>query len=197
MNVVHLKRSDKTVDSIVELAFPGYTGQKVQANITDTIHFYNTMWDGGSRRTYVLVDLACGRAVQLQQAEFLKRDALYEQPQPIPEGFVCVVNAECRVDHIEIHGPAANLQALLPKPSELTDDEKTVLIATRSYKSSYAGISNYRFHEATIKTGITQERWDAAKATLITKGMLNKAGAITVDGKNAVGLERLPYRLAE
>lgn len=197
MTVVHLKRSDRTVDSIVRLAFPAYTGQKVQANITDTIQFYNTMWDGGSRRTYVYVDLACGRAVQVQQASFLQRDEFYEKQQPIPEGFVCVVHAECRSEHIEIHGPAANLSPLLPKTTELTDDEKTVLIATRSYKSSYAGISNYRFHEATSKTGITLERWEAAKAILITKGFLNKAGAITVDGKNAVGLERLPYRLAE
>lgn len=191
MTVVHLKRSDRTVDTIIRLAFPGYTGQKVQAVITDTIQFHNTMWDEGSRRTYVYVDLACGRAVQVQQASFLQRDEFYEKQQPIPEGFVCVVHAECRSEHIEIHGPAANLSPLLPKTVELSDDEKTVLIATRSLKSSYAGIKDYRFQEANRARGITIQRWQLAKASLTQKGLLNKAGAITVEGKNAVGWEQL------
>ena len=191
MTVVHLKRSDRTVDQIIHAAFPFWKGQKVQANITDTIQFHNTMWDEGNRRTYIYVDLNTMRTQPVPQEQYGSRSEFHQTQHSIPQGFVCVVNVESRCPHIEIHGPTANLSKLLPKTQELSDDEKIVLIATRSYKSSYAGISNYRLHEAKRQRGITLERWEAAKETLIQKGLLNKAGAITVDGKNAVGLERL------
>ena len=35
MNVVHLKRSDPTVDQIVRVAWPNYTGKHIEA------HYYN------------------------------------------------------------------------------------------------------------------------------------------------------------
>ena len=101
-----------------------------------------------------------------------------------PEGYVVVVHANCRWEHVEIIAPASAITPMLPAPVDLTDDEKTVLIATRSLKSSYNGIPNYRFVEAKRARGITLERWEAAKTSLIDKKFLNKAGAITVEGKN-------------
>lgn len=50
----------------------------------------------------------------------------------------------------------------------------------------YLQPKDYRFQTAQEYTKITREDWDAAKANLISRGMLNKAGAITVDGRNAV-----------
>ena len=196
MTTVHLKRSDKTVEQIIQAAFPEFTGQKVQASIADSIRFYNTMWDEGNRRTYVYVELNTMKAQTVPQEQYMTRSEFHQTEHPIPTGFVCVVHVESRVPHIEIHGPAANLTGLLPKPSELSFDEKVVLVATRSLKSSYAGISNYRFHQAGGYIGGSLDRWEAAKQTLIQKGLLNKAGAITVDGKNAVGSQQL-YELKE
>jgi hypothetical protein len=68
----------------------------------------------------------------------------------------------------------------------LTLPEKIVLVATSSLKSSYGGIPNFRFTQAKSETGITQADWDLAKESLTKKGFLNKAGAITTSGKNAL-----------
>jgi hypothetical protein len=77
-------------------------------------------------------------------------------------------------------------QLALPPAGELLEDEKIVLAAIRSLKSSYAGIPNYRFHCVHKKTGITLERWNEVKESLTKKGYLNKAGAITPNGKNVL-----------
>ena len=72
-----------------------------------------------------------------------------------------------------------------------TADERTVLIATKSLKSSYGGVSNFRFHEANRSTGITLDRYNTAKSTLIGKKLLNAAGAVTIEGRNLAGSARL------
>jgi len=69
----------------------------------------------------------------------------------------------------------------------LSDHEKIVMIATRGLKSSYAGISNYRFHEANKDTGISSDQWDAAKQNLIGKKYINARGALTTLGKTHAG----------
>lgn len=61
-----------------------------------------------------------------------------------------------------------------------------VLAATRGLKSSYAGIKNYRFHAARESTGITEPEWNQAKDACMAKGLLNRAGAISDDGRNAI-----------
>jgi hypothetical protein len=66
-------------------------------------------------------------------------------------------------------------------------------MATAGLKSSYGGIPNLRYYESHRRTGITQERWDNAKAACIAAGLLNKAGAITVKGRNAISDKPLPY----
>lgn len=70
---------------------------------------------------------------------------------------------------------------------ELTWEEKVVLTATRSLKSSYGGVKNFRYTEANHVTGITLKHWDEAKANLIERKLLNRAGAITNAGRNAIG----------
>lgn len=80
---------------------------------------------------------------------------------------------------------------LIPPKPALAWAESVVLAATRSLKSSYAGIKNYRFYEAHERTGITETEWDSAKAVCIQKGLLNRAGAITDDGRNAIEWTRL------
>jgi hypothetical protein len=87
---------------------------------------------------------------------------------------------------LTIHIHPANANRLLPAPVELTWAERTVLLATMSWKSSYAGVSNYRFVEAQRTCGITLPEWENAKQSLIARKLLNKAGAVTVDGRNAI-----------
>jgi hypothetical protein len=185
METVHLRRSDPTVDALIRAALPSWSGQRVEAIVTDSVHFWGTNWDEGSRRTYVIVRLADLSTYRIEQAPFMRRSALHENRYELPEGFVVVVRREGRYDGIEIHTAAANVTRLLPAPVTLTEDEEIVLVATRSLKSSYGGVSNYRFSEARRHTGIDLHRWETAKSTLIARKLLNKAGAITVEGRNA------------
>jgi hypothetical protein len=183
---VHLRRSDQTVDRLIRAAFPEFNGHHVTAYVTDTVRFWGTQWDEGHKREYAVVRLTDLRRVDVHEAPFMQRDAFYDVDHKIPVGFVIVVHVYSRGGQsIEIHSPGANISPLLPAPVNLTPDEETVLVATRCYKSSYAGISNYRFHEARRSRGITAERWETAKAALIGKRLLNRAGALTVEGRNA------------
>ena len=82
-----------------------------------------------------------------------------------------------------------NAPKLLSEKSEndLTKNELIVLVFSRSYKNSYGGQTNVRFKEAHRSKGITQEDWESAKRSLISKKLLNRAGALNNDGRNAVG----------
>lgn len=191
MNTVHLRRSDPTVDRIVRATWPSYTGQHISAHLTDTVRFYGTQWDEGRKRDYALLRLADMKRVEVEEAPFLSRSELHERDHKIPDGFVVVVFNDGPRQSVEIITPPGNVSHLLPAPTELTADERTVLIATRSLKSSYGGVPNYRYHEARRARGITLDRWIAAKASLIEKRLLTKAGAITPEGRNAVGFEQL------
>lgn len=193
---IHLHHTDKTVQQVIRAAFPGHTGKKIVASIQDTVSFFGTNWDGGCKNTYVLVRLSDMMAMQIAEAPYFQQSELHSVAHNIPDGFVVVKEALCRSPYMEIIGPASNINPMLPAPTEITHDERIVLCATRCLKSSYGGISNYRFHEAKERTGITLERWEAAKAVLIGKKLLNAAGAITVDGKNVNGRTEL-YELRE
>lgn len=74
-----------------------------------------------------------------------------------------------------------------------TEDERTVLLYTRRYKGSYGRNRDIRFSYANRETGITRERWEAAKASCIERKLLTKAGAITPAGRNAIAGMELRY----
>jgi hypothetical protein len=81
-----------------------------------------------------------------------------------------------------------NAAALLPAPSaELSEHEQIVLNATCSLKSSHNGRDRYQMacEHYSRDPLMTREQWNLAKASLQAKGLLNKAGAVTVAGKNA------------
>jgi hypothetical protein len=185
-NTVYLERKDETVDAIVRAAFPGYTGKKIEAVMTDRVRFSGTQWDEGNKNEYVVLTLADLKSATIPTAPFMRQSADHETDVEIPVGYVVVCHCIGRYDHIVIYTRPENITKMLPAPVELTEDERIVLTATRSLKSSYAGIKEYRFHEARRRRGITRDRWDAAKASLIGKRFLNAAGAITTNGRNAV-----------
>lgn len=187
MSTVYLRRSDESVDRIVRAAFPGYRGKKIRAVIGETISLYGTMWAGGSRRSYVFVRLSDMETMSVPREQYLIKSELHHRSYEIPPGFVVVVYDEFGTyESIEIHSSAENITPLLPPPSNLTDDERIVLQATRSLKSSYGGEKDYRFEESRRNTGITKERWETAKKSLKERKLLNGAGAITVEGRNAL-----------
>jgi hypothetical protein len=179
---------------LAQKAFPDYKGKKFQVIVVNGPINVCSYWDGGSRNFYKFMRLDIGETMEVpQQSAFDPKIKGADAVSLVP-GLVCVEHSfSCGKDMgitIMVHSENAPRLIDQTKP-ELSQDEKIVLCFTRSLKSSYAGISNYRFHEASRAKGITLNQWETAKQSLIDKGLLNKAGALTIDGKNAAaGLDR-------
>lgn len=194
MTICHIDKPDTTIRKIVKTAFPSYNGRKfkLDTSIPSSLPSY---WDGGSKNDWVFYELSTG-----ESAHVADNHPFFQADKPrhldkLPTGFIIVKHSIfCGKDMgITIHANAKDLVPLLPPKEELSTDEDAVLYFTRSLKSSYSGIKNYRFHEAQREMGITIERWEKAKAELIERKLLNKRGAITPSGRNAVG-DRFSYR---
>ena len=164
-----------------------YKGRKFQVETSKEV-CCNSHWEGGSRSNYARVDLQNGKF------EIFGQSGTMFDRTPIP--VVTLDEKTAVIEHSIFCGKDMGIRiivhpSIMPKlitaGDKLSRDEKIVLAATRGLKSSYAGDGQFRFHEAKRVTGIGLERWVEAKVSLVNKGMLNKAGAITNDGRNAIG----------
>ena len=168
----------------------GYNGQKFQVEAAETVHVVS-YWDGGSRDYYATVN-AHGEFFKIGEVGGMFGEKPVEVPI-FPDTMILVHQISCGKDFgvtFIVH-PSVFPKYLNPAQDELPWAERVVLTATRSLKAYYAGDGKARFHEAHRTTGITQTQWDDAKQSLIEKRLLNKAGAITPDGRNAAGNKQL------
>ncbi len=176
---------------VVEVAlklFPSYSGRKFEVRVFQGPQRLDSCWSGGSRDYWALINLATGKMGFVPENGTPFTDQIGEL-QSLPLN--CVLGCHtifCGKDlGITLYVHPDNIKCYqIEALDTLTREEKIVLVATRCLKSSYAGISNYRFHEAHEDTGIILEDWNIAKASCQAKGLLNKAGAITESGRNAV-----------
>ena len=194
MSTHHIDKPDAFLMKMIKTCYPSYNGRKFKID-TDTPSQLRSYWAAGSKDNFIFYELATGKIAPVHS-----NHPFFEADQPtrlkkLPVGFVIVKHSIfCGKDMgITVYGNIENINPLLPAKEELTTDEDAVLYFTRSLKSSYAGIKNYRHHEAQREMGITIERWEIAKTELIKKKLLNKRGAITPAGRNAVG-DRFCYR---
>jgi|ETNvirenome_6_85_1030632.scaffolds.fasta_scaffold03832_11 hypothetical protein len=193
MTTHHIAKPDIFFKAMVKVCHPSYRGRmfKISTKIPDRLDSY---WSGGSKDDFVFYELSTGTIAQVN-----RNHPFYEADQPsklkeLPIGFVIVKHTMFQGKDlgITVYGNPEDISPLLPPSEELSVDEDAVLFFTRSYQSSYGGIKNFRYHEAHREMGITEKRWEKAKASLIGRKLLNKAGAITPSGRNAVG-ERFSY----
>jgi hypothetical protein len=182
---MYVKHDDSSVVSIVKAAFPSYSGRTVRLKTLTLPMSVRSYWGGGSRDYYAFVRLGDKKTAAVHS-----NHPAFEPSQPsevtsLPPGVVIVEHSIfCGKDHgITIYARPEDLNpALLAAPMpELSDDEKNCLDKTCGLKNSYGGESNIRFK----RSGMTLERWEAAKASLLAKGFINKAGAATNEGRNA------------
>lgn len=176
----------------------GFGGKRFKAVITDcvTIPAYAGMWSGGARETWDLITLDGRKRLTNGDAAFHGL-----QPQQKIELVPGILIRRCyeSVGYSQltfyIHPETAT--KLLPPPApELTPFEREVLRATKCYKSYYAGKDRYQMSQDEIlfegSNGrnkvpqMTRQQWENAKELLISKKLLNKSGAITVAGRNAI-----------
>lgn len=179
----------------------GYGGKKFEAQVCTsvTIPIDAGLWDGGSRDQYSVINLADGRtALSPGQNSAPWSGERREYVVELKPGMAVVRHSYfCGKDMgLRFYVHPDNAAALLPPPAaELSPLELLVLRYTAGRKSSYMGRDRYdmAIHDANggydmNRDSLTPTRaeWDAAKASLVGRGYLNKAGAITVAGRNAV-----------
>jgi hypothetical protein len=180
------------VKQIARVAFPDYNGNKFKVELFRGPMNLSSYWDGGSRDYYAIVNMSTMRSEPIPQGGSGHGDVPYRMTT-LPDSFAVVEHTFYMGKDlgITIYVNQENMSKMLPQGQEISWAEKVVLSATRSLKSSYGGVKDYRFQEALRNTGITKQEWDIAKQSLIQKRMLNAAGAITNDGKNAIGRTEL------
>ena len=186
--MIHLDTLTPTVKGIIAAAFPTYKGRKVRISLEPGPIDVRSYWSGGSRDYFIFVSLANLAVFPIPAQSAFDPTLPGAGSVEIPPGAVCVKHSIfCGKDlGITIHVRADSASGFLPSKVDLTDNERTVLHYTSTLKSSYAGIPNLRFHEAHEDKGISLDNWNTAKATLINRKLLNKAGAITPTGRNAL-----------
>ena len=107
------------IRAVVQAAFPTYKKHKAYLSVTTEVRLSGTYWDGGTRHTYVAVNLATKRSQGAPQ---------YNPPQfggpqttpvvTLPEGVVIVEGGifcgKPATAHLHVH--PNNMAKLLPKP---------------------------------------------------------------------------------
>ena len=198
MTQIALER--KQAEPIIAATFPGFTGKRITLTVSESVTLSGLNWCEGSRSMYRACTIdakPCPSTIDLGFAP--PWDNPFEgKTFPLPQGYVIAELHQGSYECLYIHINPADGGNLLPAKVELTPHLRTVLVATKTFKSSYGGKSRYEMaksdsewsHSDTFKalagtTFPTPDEWEAAKAELVTLGLLNKAGAITVQGRNA------------
>lgn len=177
----------------------GYDGTKFRASVVASVAIPMTagLWDGGSCDKYALVRLADGFALPCPWENTAPGSrqrygtVLTLQPGMAVVRHIWFQGADLGL-HFYVH-PADAALMLAPSTPDLALLEQLVLYATRSFKSSYGGRDRYEMarDDYTARKIIgnlpypTRTAWEGARDSLIARGLLNKAGAITVAGRNA------------
>jgi len=193
MNTLYLSSKDATVCKLL-----GYA--PTCKDVAVTVHDAGGMslasyWDGGTRDYHTAINLETMERMPIPEngSGFTAVDKAFGPsglPVSLPSpGFAVITETKGSYHSLSIHIHRDNAAKLIAPPAEITWEESIVLVATRSLKSSYNGKT--RFDMARSETGISKEQWETAKASLIARKMLNAAGAITTDGKNAAGSKQL------
>jgi hypothetical protein len=172
-----------------------YSGRQFKAVVAETVTIPADagLWSGGTRATFRIVRLADGADARLSmEAAAPWDDRRVERVIPLRGGIAVIEHSMfCGKDMgLTIYVHPENAAALLPAPTAvLSELEAVVLEATASLKSSYAGKDRREMtndnRRYSGKPLIGRYEWEVAKQSLIGRGYLNKAGAITTAGRNA------------
>lgn len=189
MKTLYLTGKEPGVPELLRAAFPSFAGRKISVQTRTEVQPQHTYWDEGSRHSYSAVDIKTRRAVagkQFSPPQFggpVKVNPI----RMVPGVLVFELHQHRGTHYMHIYCHPQDAPKLLPEEGQtLTKEEKIVLEHTAGLKSSYGGEKNFRFKEARRRTGITLNEWEVAKAELMEKKLLNRAGAITTAGRNAI-----------
>jgi hypothetical protein len=175
-----------------------YNGNKFKAYVCTemTIPSDAGLWSGGSRDTYSAINFSTGEIVPFPGQQSAPWDSSRaDRKVTLEPGFAVVEHTIFSGKDLGLtfYLHPDNATKLLPPATDLGEHEAIVLDATASLKSSYNGKDRYEMKREDWSYSwrnnppfMSREQWEEAKASLISKGLLNKAGAITVNGRNAL-----------
>ena len=188
MTIIHLDPTPE-IKNLARQCFPRYRGRSFTINNSGHSVNISSYWSGGSRSYFAMLELGTGKRLDIAQ-----NGTVHDGGSIAPEG-VKVTAGYVLAEHvifcgkdlgITFHVDPNTATAFLPDNVELTSDEQIVLKATASLKNTYGGETDIRFREAAREHGISRDAWNTAKAALISRKLLNRAGAITNSGRNAI-----------
>ena len=173
------------VKQIALAGFPSYSGKMFRVKQFVPLTLEST-WAGGCRDYYAFVNLATMQAVSVPENGNPFLDVGTFKCSKLPDNIALLrhVIYSGKDLGIEIMVNTENLAKLLPAPVELTMAQKIVLAFTAQRKSSYNGKN--RAQMALEDVGLPVVEFEQAKAEMIARGLLNSAGAINNEGRNAV-----------
>lgn len=172
-----------TPDMVPSQLRRGYSGRKFQAIISDTVNIpaHAGLWSGGSRDIFKLVNLATGEARAASDDNSVSwSDQCKPHTINLRPGFAVVEHTIfCGKDlGLRFYVHPADAAKLLPALVEIDEVEAQVLEIVASLKS-------FAREDEARHRGISPSDYADAKARLIERKLLNRAGAITVAGRNA------------
>jgi len=159
------------VKQILNATFPDYKGRAFKLNVVDETRSFslNSMWDGGSRDYYAIIELATMKAVNI--SEMVGNYRRPDQRISLREGFALVERSYfCGKDMgLTIYILTNNAAKMIPSPVEVTEIERKVLNHGRRMKA---------------ESGLSSQAWDMTENALMVKGLLTRSGVLTLAGKN-------------
>lgn len=196
---IHLTR-----DQVPQSLIGGYRGNMFRVIVAETVHIPSNagLWDGGSRDVFVARRMADGFDVPFPGQDTAPWDrGRQDRTVTLRPGIAVVEHSHfCGKDMgLRIYVHPTDAAPMLPSKAELAPLERAVLEYTAGRKSSYNGQDRCAQLQSDMRTQLrygygglayldfvpSREQWDGAKSGLIARGLLNKAGAITVAGRNA------------
>lgn len=185
---IHIDKPDQYLQAIFKKAFPEYNGKKWKITPKESVDVtYGNYSSGGTRYDYVLLNINNDEMLEVPtQHPYFDRQITGADNVPLGNGVICVIHKHfCGKDMgLELLLHPNDMTKYLPPPVDLDANEVWLLRATQSW------ISSYRKERVQAYFNNDQSVIETVKQSLITKGLLNKAGAITPAGRNA--LEALP-----
>lgn len=182
-----IETNDATVKRVALAAFPDYSGRLFKVGEFTPGMSVASFWDSGSRDFYACVHLETLQGVAIPQNGtpfdgVLAAGAIVSE-LPLNVALVRRAIVLGKERGLTVFVRPENLASLIPAQaaSNLTWAQRVVLSAARGLKPAF------RVDAAQRDCGLGASAYATAKAELIAKGFLNSAGAITADGKNAIG----------
>lgn len=172
--------NDPNIVKLGLFAFPAYTGKKFQCEFVDYPISVISYWDGGTRDYFVMVKNDLSARLETPETRPGVNDLAAQKGMTPPPGYCLVCNRIfCgKSAGLSLYFNKADQVLMLPDEAvSLSEGEKAVLWATQAFKS-FCRVDQYLLSK--------WDDWDENVLSLKAKGMLQKNGAITNKGRNAI-----------